>query len=517
MFALMSRHVRAGIFLSLWLASDGHAIELSARNRSAATITADEAREHIQFLADDTLEGREAGSRGGRAAAIYLVQKLEQAGLKPAGTQGFYQSFGAGYSNVLALLPGSDSEIGEETIVVGAHYDHVGYGARNNSYGPLGQIHNGADDNASGVTALLEIIDACRQLPESPRRSVLFAFWDGEEKGLLGSKHWLEHPTVPLKRIVFAFNSDMMGRLRDGKVEVLGCRTSATMRKLVSRQNVESGLTLDFTWELKENSDHHPFAARRIPVLMFYTGMHEDYHRPSDDADRVNCEGLARVDQLLLRTLFEVADSPALPRYRPAAMTESPSLRQSVEKPGPTPPSRLGLWWDAAEAEKGRIVVSQIEPNSPASKAGFRKGDHVVKMARLPIDGADSFRRAVMAAPKSTTAAVRRGNDEDPAELAIELSGDPIRLGITWRADDGEEAMVALTHVVPGSPAAAAGLQVNDRVYSVDGREFSSAAEFGRLLASMNGPFDLLVESKGLLRSARLAPLTIENSHSTEN
>ena len=177
------------------------------------SITAPELQKFVETLADDTFEGREAGSRGGRAAGNYLLEQMEKRGLKPAGTDGGYvQEFGRGYRNLLGIVEGSDEKLKKEIIVVGAHYDHVGYGSRSNSFGPLGLIHNGADDNASGSSGLLELMEAVQKLPRAPKRSILFVYWDGEEKGLLGSRHWTSAPTLPLERVKFCVNVDMIGR-----------------------------------------------------------------------------------------------------------------------------------------------------------------------------------------------------------------------------------------------------------------------------------------------------------------
>ena len=179
---------------------------LFAENLSLAaaldSITRSELQRHIEVLADDTFEGREAGARGGQAAAGYIARLLQQCELKPGGDRGsYYQAFNSSCRNILASMEGSDPQLGQEVIVVGAHYDHVGYGTQRNSYGPWGYIHNGADDNASGVAGLLELAQALSHLPQRPRRTILLAFWDGEEKGLLGSKHWVQTPTISLSRL----------------------------------------------------------------------------------------------------------------------------------------------------------------------------------------------------------------------------------------------------------------------------------------------------------------------------
>ena len=158
------------------------AVEAAKLAKAVESVTTDELRKHVEFLADDTLEGREAGSRGGQAAATYLTKEFARQGLGTAGeNQSYFQGFNGSCRNILGMLEGSDPKLKEQVILLGAHYDHVGYGRRGNSYGPFGYIHNGADDNASGVSGLLEIIDAIKQLPQPPKRSILFVLWDAEE------------------------------------------------------------------------------------------------------------------------------------------------------------------------------------------------------------------------------------------------------------------------------------------------------------------------------------------------
>ena len=192
---------------------------------------------HIATLASDTLQGREGGSAGGQAASAYLIQQLRQRGFSTAANGLDVQEFPGGMRNVLATVPGSDARRRDEVVIVCAHFDHVGFGTSRNSRGPIGQVHNGADDNASGVAGMLEVIEAIRSLPHPPRRTLLFAFWDGEEKGLLGSKHWVSSPTQPLKQIKLVINSDMIGRLRPEGVELTGTRAARGLRQFVSEAN----------------------------------------------------------------------------------------------------------------------------------------------------------------------------------------------------------------------------------------------------------------------------------------
>ncbi|TXT22299.1 MAG: peptidase M28, partial [Planctomycetota bacterium] len=196
------------------LADEPNSVESSV-SAAIESIRVEDLKVHIGTLASDTLQGREGGSAGGHAASAYLVQQLRRQGVTPAAAeQQFVQEFAGGMRNILASVPGRDERLRDEIVIVCAHFDHVGFGTPRNSRGPIGYIHNGADDNASGVASLLEVVEAVRSLPQPPRRTLLFAFWDGEEKGLLGSKHWIASPTRPLKQVKLVINSDMIGRLR---------------------------------------------------------------------------------------------------------------------------------------------------------------------------------------------------------------------------------------------------------------------------------------------------------------
>lgn len=358
---------------------------------AAATIVAADAGRHVAALADDAFEGREAGSRGGRAAGAYIVEAIDHLGLEPAGDAGgYYQPFGS-MRNILALARGSDPTVANELVIVSAHYDHVGYGNASNSYGPFGFVHNGADDNASGVAGLIEIAEALQALPTRPRRSILLAFWDGEEKGLLGSYHFLRVRPEPLRdfRIVFCINLDMIGRLRGERVEVYGSRTSAGLRALTVAVNNRAGATaleLAYDWKIDPDSDHYPFIERQIPTLMFHTGLHDNYHRPSDDVHLVNLAGLEPVARLTFATAIAVADEAAPPRpFREACRRESGSSQRLLEaQAAGGKRGRWGIGTRSDAAEPQAPVVVRVAPDSPAARGGLIVGDRITM-----IDGAE--------------------------------------------------------------------------------------------------------------------------------
>jgi hypothetical protein len=497
-----------GVYLIAFsgLTGEATAADALALNAARTSITSAELQQHVDALSDDTFEGREAGSRGGRAAGGYLVKLLQQYRLRGGGDNGsFYQSFGNGYRNILAVLEGSDPQFKQQVILVGAHYDHVGYGNSTNSYGPIGYIHNGADDNASGTAGLLEIIEAFGKLPEPPKRTILFAFWDGEEKGLLGSEHWVGQPTIPLERIRAAINLDMIGRLRKQRLEIFGSRTAAGWRRLVSRQNGDSPLQLDFTWEMTPNSDHYTFYAKRIPVLMLHTGLHDDYHRPSDDADKVNAEGMQQVSRLLFNLTYALAEEPQLGAFRTASRNESVFSQMQFERALRPMPPRLGVRWQRTEGPVNGLDLVEVVPDSAAASAGLQAGDRLIALNGAPITDAEKFGGQIVTSPSEIELTVERSGQEEPLPIKVTLGGTPVRIGVNWRSDPAEPGTAMLTRVVPGSPAEKAGLAVHDRIYEVDGRPFDDTDQLGRLLTTLPSPIDLLVERHG-----RLHDITID-------
>jgi len=479
------------------------ASEVAAATRS---ITRDETKQHIDILADDTFEGREMGSRGSHAAANYLAKAFEEYRLKPAGDRGsYFQAFNGRLRNVLGLLEGSDPELKNEVIILGAHYDHVGYGKATNSFGPFGYIHNGADDNASGVAGLLEVVEAFKQLPTAPKRSILFALWDGEEAGLLGSKHWIANPTIPLDRVMLKINIDMIGRLTNDRLEIYGARTSTNLRQIISRANAENPIEIDFNWKMKADSDHYPFFERSIPTLMFHTGLHKDYHRPSDDAHLINNEGVERVARLCFLTIEQLANSQERKTFRTISRQENVITQARLEAPAQVPASRFGIGW-RKHPETGELYVTQIVPGAPAERSGIRIGDKLLSYNAAPVTEQDQFHLQLLAASGPSLFKVQRPNEDSPREITITPAGPPVRVGLTWRQDDAEPKSAIVSHVIAGSAADQAGIKIKDRIYAVNDQPFASGDEFAELLKA-RGPLELLVERGGRQRKVSLKTL----------
>jgi hypothetical protein len=483
--------------------------EKTTSNAALESITTDDLQHHVDILADDALEGREAGSRGGHRAAVYLANALTVAGLAgnaPSG--GYFQPFSAAYRNVLAQLPGSDPALAGEWLVVSAHYDHVGYGTRRNSYGSIGMIHNGADDNASGTSVVLELAEAFAQLTQSPRRSILFAFWDGEEKGLLGSKYWAAHPSVPLPHVRAAVCLDMVGRLRKARLQIFGARTGWGLRRRLSEANQGTGLWLEFPWKLQANADHWPLIQRRIPTLLFHTGLHDQYHRPSDDADLINSQGMRAITRLLFRYVDELANADELPGYRAQGRDETPAIRRWNERLLSPLPGRLGLAWSRRQPPQGGVTVTRVLPESAAAAAGIQPGDRIVTVDDQPLERGDQLRTAVLAAAAELQLSVARSKPGQPEpeqfDVTVKLPGHPTRVGISWREDTAQPGSVMVTRLVPGSAAALAGLRAGDRVYQFDGHDFADTEQFAQRLRQASGPITLEIERHGQLETLPL-------------
>lgn len=296
---------------------------------AGAAITAAELRAHVAVLASDAFAGRGSTQKGIWKAAAYIERELRRYGLKGMGDNGgFLQRFeverGIEAANVLGLLEGTDPDLRDEVVVVGAHYDHLGTG-HGAGDGRMDQmlgdqtggdyIYNGADDNASGDAAVLETAQALAAAP--PRRSVLFVFFAGEEMGLLGSHYYVRHPAIPLKRTAAMINLDMVGRNPTKPIQVVAADSSPEIKRIFTEQARALRTSIRFTPQTPMGgSDHESFYPKNIPVAHLFTGLHADYHRASDEVEKISPEQMERVARLVAAATRAIADLPARPRFR---------------------------------------------------------------------------------------------------------------------------------------------------------------------------------------------------------
>lgn len=305
------RHVFRSSCLVVALAISTFA-ENPSENSAHLRITGDDLVKHVETLASPDYEGRKAGTQGGEKAIDYVVDRFRTIGLRPRGTKSYEQPFegqgGVDCANVIGLLDGSDDKLKHEYVVIGAHHDHLGK--------KKGVLFPGADDNASGVAALLEI---ARWMKEEgkPARSILFITFDSEESGLLGSKHFVDRPTVEREKIVAMINFDMVSRGALEHVCVCGKSESPEFAAYVEAAAPLVDLALDFSYDAKwrGSSDHGSFANVKIPWLYFGVEDHEDYHRPTDTADKISKPKLEKIARLGYLTLLAVANAPTPPAY----------------------------------------------------------------------------------------------------------------------------------------------------------------------------------------------------------
>ncbi len=287
--------------------------------------------------------------------------------------------------NVLGFLEGSDPKLKDQVVVIGAHYDHLGMGGSHSlaeSTEPA--IHHGADDNASGTAGVLELAQYFASNREKAGRSLLFMGFSGEEIGLIGSAHWTKQPTIPLERIAAMVNLDMVGRMKNDTFSVIGIATSKSFNPLVDEVNKGFGFNLQTTGPASGpfgGSDQQSFYIKGIPVLFFFTGVHPDYHRPSDTADKVNNEGTAK----LLRFVADTTE-------RLSKVPEKPDYVKIVEQ---TPQGGgfnvyLGTIPDyAAEAEG--VTLQGVREGGPAAKAGIKAGDIIVELGGKKIRNVQEY------------------------------------------------------------------------------------------------------------------------------
>ena len=286
--------------------------------------------------------------------------------------------------NVLAILPPGEFPPHPQYVLVGAHYDHLGFGEsgamRRN--GEENQIHPGADDNASGVAAVLELAAALaakrNENPAAFRQGVLFAFWSGEEMGLIGSSHFAEHPPLALSNVVACVNFDMVGRLRENKLNLQGIGSSGAWRRLIEKRNVAAGFNLVLQEDPYLPTDVTAFYPKGVPVLNFFTGGHEEYHRPTDRPATLNYEGAERVARFAEALLLDLVAATNRPDYLVVSRSDTGGgSRENLR-------AYLGTIPDYATETAG-VKLSGVRAGGPAEKAGLKGGDIIVEFAGQKI------------------------------------------------------------------------------------------------------------------------------------
>jgi len=316
-------------------------------------------------------------------------------------------------ANVIGVLEG-EGPLADETIVIGAHYDHVGRGGSNSLAPGSSEIHNGADDNASGTVALLELAKRLAARPEKPPRRLVFLAFTAEELGLIGSARYVKEPVFPLDKTIAMFNLDMVGRLNDDKLIVYGTGTSPRWEPELNALNEKARFKLSFKPEGFGPSDHSSFYGKKIPVLHFFTGNHPDYHRPTDDWEKINVEGMMRVVDLLERIVNDTLQNSERPAYVEVKQPQGPGRGGGRPYVGTIP--------DFGSDQPG-YSISGAAPGSPAERAGLKAGDRIISFGGHKITGLDDF-----------DLALRKFQGGDEVAVVVVREGKDVPLKVTLDA-----------------------------------------------------------------------------------
>jgi hypothetical protein len=391
--------MRKLIILSLTLISAGSCM--------GQKIDGNKLKENIKTLAADSYEGRGTGSAGETKANEYIEKQFRKIGLTPKGDSGFDQPFpfrsgvhgegsGGTAQNIAAYLDNGAAN----TIIIGAHYDHLGLGDDGNSLdaNAKGKIHNGADDNASGTAGVIELARFFKNNGKKESYNFLFLCFSGEELGLYGSKYFSEHPTIDLGTATCMINLDMVGRLNpDTKaLFVSGTGTSPVWEPMLQKMsNDQVKIKTDSSGT--GPSDHTSFYLKNVPVLHFFTGSHTDYHKPSDDAEKINYNGEVEVLKVIVKVIEELEGQPKLPFL--TTRSKNMNTRSSFKV-------TMGIMPSYTSDVEG-LLVDGVTDGRPAQKAGILTGDVIVQMGDMPIKDIQNYMEALGKFDKGQTIPIR--------------------------------------------------------------------------------------------------------------
>jgi Peptidase family M28/PDZ domain len=323
--------------------------------------------------------------------------------------------------NVVAVLDGAGS-LANETLVIGAHYDHLGYGNRGSLNRGEKTIHFGADDNASGTSSILELARRLSVDPPANRRRLVFMAFSGEEIALLGSAHYADNPIFPIKDTVAMINLDMVGRLsldektQKGKLEIGGTGTAKNFDALIEKHNAKYDFLLKKSASGMGPSDHQSFYLKSVPVYFFFTGLHKEYHKPTDVPDLINFDGMKKIVDMVEDLTRELWVAEPRPEFVKSDSRSTQADRPERGGRGPSIRFMPGNYDDDA----GGALVGAVTKGGPADKAGIKDGDLIIEVAGMPV-------RSMMA----YTVEMRKRKVGEPVEMILMRKGERIKVTVT--------------------------------------------------------------------------------------
>jgi len=404
----------------------GMMLTLQAASVQAQHVSVRHIEDHIYYLASDELQGRRSGSEGEKKAAQYIADRFEEVGLSPAGNFGFLDTFSLKYKTTAHDKSSTKTEIihsqniigfinnnAKHTVVIGAHYDHLGLGHDHNSLEANAEdkIHNGADDNASGVAGLIEIARLLKKNKINENNNYLFVAFTAEELGLLGSKTFCENPTTDLAKVNYMINMDMIGRLNSEKsLVVSGVGTSDVWTKTLYNVNEDYfSLKLDSTGV--GPSDHTSFYLKDVPVLHFFTGQHSDYHKSTDDAEKINWQGTKQVIEFIYDVILAADPLEKINFYKTKTVEREAKREYKVT---------MGIMPDYTADTEG-LRIDGVTSERPAEKAGLQSGDIITRVDNMPIKDIYDYMKVLEKHKPNDTVSVEfiRGNTKMTVSLTF--------------------------------------------------------------------------------------------------
>lgn len=377
--------------------------DLPKRNALATldpVFSSDRMMKMINYLASEELSGRAPGTEGINKAADFIVEKFKSAGLLPGADDGtYFQSWDevvdangnrAPVKNVIGIIPGTNPDLKDESVIVSAHYDHLGLGYPESYKGNEGKIHFGADDNASGVAVIIELADLLGKSLK-PQRTVIFVAFTSEESGLLGSQYYVKNmKRFPAGKVIGVLNFDTVGRLGKNKILVIGSNSANEWKFIFMGASYVTGVESEMVTQELDASDQVSFIEAGIPAVQLFSGANEDYHKPTDTPDKIDAAGLVKVATFAREGILYLAD-----RLEPLTFQgQTTSDTKKTETPTVGRKVSTGSVPDFAFSGEG-VRIADLNPDSPAAKAGLQKGDVIIKIDKYDVKNLRDYSEAL--------------------------------------------------------------------------------------------------------------------------
>ncbi len=391
----------------------------------APVFSAERMKGYVDYLASEELQGRGPGSEGFYKAADFIVEQFKNAGLLPGADDGSYlqtwndvidaKGSKASISNIIGIIPGTNPDLKDQSVILCAHYDHLGFGWPDVHKGDEGKIHFGADDNASGIAVMIELANLLGKTLK-PQRTVIFVAFTSEESGLLGSKYYVQNmKRFPADKVIGVLNFDTIGRLGENKLLVLNSSSAREWKFIFMGASYVTGVESEMVTQDIDASDQRSFIEIGIPGVQFTSGANKDYHRPTDTPGKIDADGMVKVATFAREGVLYLAD-----RLEPLSFTGQ--IKTETAKPQPAGERKVttGSMPDFSFSGEG-VRIADLSPDSPAAKAGMQKGDIIIKLGENKIVNLGGYSQALTKYKPGDIAEITYMRDGKENKTKIEL------------------------------------------------------------------------------------------------